>query len=41
MIEPFDVAHVNLNVTDLERAIRFYTEILGFKIAFQQDRLSV
>jgi hypothetical protein len=25
MIEPFDVAHVNLNVTDLDRAIRFCT----------------
>jgi catechol 2,3-dioxygenase-like lactoylglutathione lyase family enzyme len=37
MIEPFDVAHVNLNVTDLERAIRFYTEILGFQIAFQYE----
>ncbi len=37
MIDPFDVAHVNLNVTDLERAIRFYTEILGFKIAFQYE----
>ncbi|MBI2961603.1 MAG: VOC family protein [Betaproteobacteria bacterium] len=35
MIHPIDVAHVNLNVTDLERALRFYTEILGFKIAFQ------
>ncbi len=35
MIRTIDVAHVNLNVTDLNRAIRFYTEILGFKIAFQ------
>ena len=35
MIRPFDVAHVNLNVTDLDRAIRFYTEVLGFTVAFQ------
>ncbi len=37
MIRPIDVAHVNLNVTDLERAIRFYTEVLGFTVALQYE----
>ena len=37
MIQPFDVAHVNLNVTDLDRAARFYTEILGLTIALRYD----
>ena len=37
MFKPIAVAHVNLNVTDLARAIRFYTETLGFQIAFQYE----
>lgn len=37
MIRPIDVAHVNLNVTELERSIRFYTELLGFKVALQYE----
>jgi catechol 2,3-dioxygenase-like lactoylglutathione lyase family enzyme len=37
MIRPVDVAHVNLNVTDLDRAIRFYTEVLGFTIALHYE----
>jgi catechol 2,3-dioxygenase-like lactoylglutathione lyase family enzyme len=37
MIRPVDVAHVNLNVTDLERAIRFYTELLGFTVALRYE----
>jgi catechol 2,3-dioxygenase-like lactoylglutathione lyase family enzyme len=37
MIRPVDVAHVNLNVTDLDRAIRFYTEMLGLTVAFQYE----
>ena len=37
MIRPFDVAHVNLNVTDLNRAAQFYTQVLGLKITFQYE----
>jgi catechol 2,3-dioxygenase-like lactoylglutathione lyase family enzyme len=37
MIRPIDVAHVNLNVTDLERAVRFYTTVLGFTVTFQYE----
>ena len=37
MIRVVDVAHVNLNVTDLERSLRFYTELLGFHVAFQYE----
>jgi catechol 2,3-dioxygenase-like lactoylglutathione lyase family enzyme len=36
-IRPIDVAHVNLNVTDLDRAVRFYTEVLGFTVALQYE----
>lgn len=41
MIRAIDVAHVNLNVTDLDRATRFYTQILGFRIAFQYENAVV
>ena len=37
MIRPIDAVHVNLNVTDLERSIRFYTELLGFTVALRYE----
>ena len=37
MIKPIDVAHLNLNVTDLERSIKFYTELLGFRVALRYE----
>jgi catechol 2,3-dioxygenase-like lactoylglutathione lyase family enzyme len=37
MIQPVDVAHVTLNVTDLNRAVRFYTELLGFRVSGNRE----
>ena len=37
MIRIVDVAHVNLNVTDLSRALQFYVEMLGFHVSFQYE----
>jgi catechol 2,3-dioxygenase-like lactoylglutathione lyase family enzyme len=37
MIKPIDVAHLNLNVTDLERSPKFYTELLGFQVALKYE----
>jgi len=31
------VSHVGLNVSDVERSIKFYTEILGFKLSDRND----
>ncbi len=34
-IKSHKVSHVVLNVSDIERSTRFYTEILGFKVSDQ------
>ena len=41
MIKLIDVAHVNLNVIDLDRAIKFYTEMLGFRVVVQFEGLAL
>ena len=33
MIKPVDIAHINLNVTDVERSEIFYRDILGFHVS--------
>ena len=38
MIRPIDVAHVNLNVTDLARSLTFYTTVLGLRVARQYEQ---
>ncbi len=35
------LAHVNLNVTDLQRAEKFYTEILGCKVSGKYEEIIV
>jgi catechol 2,3-dioxygenase-like lactoylglutathione lyase family enzyme len=37
MINVVDVAHVMFNVTDLERSLKLYRDILGFKISGEYD----
>jgi catechol 2,3-dioxygenase-like lactoylglutathione lyase family enzyme len=41
MIKLIDVAHVNLNVTDMDRAIKFYTEMLGFRVVVKFEGLAL
>jgi catechol 2,3-dioxygenase-like lactoylglutathione lyase family enzyme len=38
MIRPIDVAHVNLNVTDLARSVAFYTSVLGLRVALRYEQ---
>jgi len=37
MVRPISVAHATINVTDLDRAEKFYTEILGCRVAFKYE----
>ena len=31
------IGHVHLKIADLDRAVRFYRDVLGFEIVFQTD----
>ncbi len=35
----YATGHVGLNVSDLERAVRFYQEVFGFELAARSDQL--
>ena len=35
MLKPMGVAHVNLNVGDLEKMMQFYTQVLGMQVALE------
>ena len=37
MVNPMRVGHVVLNVSNLEKSTRFYTEVLGFDISVKRD----
>jgi catechol 2,3-dioxygenase-like lactoylglutathione lyase family enzyme len=36
-MEIIDVAHVMFNVTDMERSLRFYRDLLGFKVSGERQ----
>lgn len=35
MLKPMGVAHVNLNVGNLEKMLQFYTQVLGMQVALE------
>ena len=37
MLKPMGVAHVNLNVGDLEKMLQFYTQVLGMQVALEYE----
>ncbi|OFW28019.1 MAG: hypothetical protein A3J28_11020 [Acidobacteria bacterium RIFCSPLOWO2_12_FULL_60_22] len=41
MIQLIEVAHVTLNVTDLDRAEKFYSELLGFRVSGKREGVIV
>ena len=37
MLKPVGVAHVNMNVGDLEKMQQFYSQVLGMQVAFEYE----
>ncbi len=33
------IGHVHLKVSDLERAVKFYTEVLGFEVTTRMENM--
>lgn len=40
MIRPDRIGHVVLKVREIERSLKFYTEVMGFKLMRRQDNLA-
>ena len=39
MVKPMQLGHVNIRVRDLERAEKFYTDILGLDVTHRRDNI--
>jgi catechol 2,3-dioxygenase-like lactoylglutathione lyase family enzyme len=37
MLKPMGIAHVNMNVGDLEKMKQFYSQVLGMQVAFEYE----
>ena len=39
MVKPMQLGHVNIRVRDLDRSIKFYTEVLGLEVTHRRETI--